>query len=354
MRRQHLDRLAPVCPACRAQGRTPAPLALGSVIREDANGDISEGVLVCTEPLCLREHPIIDGIAVVVADLPSWASHQLDPVLWRDDLSPAIESLLGDAAGPGSFLERERTALSAYGRVHWGDFDCDEPLPRDASIAGLVDAAFQLLAHSTTGGGAWIDLGCAVGRATREVARRTGDLTVGVDLSFAMLRVAERARREGRVRFPLRRVGLVYDRREFKVDEMPADAMSFWCADVGNLPFADGTFNGALSLNVLDCVASPLQHLLEIGRVLPDGAPALVSTPYDWSANATPLAQWLGGHSQRSDAHGSSAAEVRRVLQSMDLGLRIEAERERVPWRVYVNERAWMEYAVHLLALRST
>ena len=96
--------------------------------------------------MCQREHPIVDGIPIVVSDLPSWASHQLDAVLWRSDLSAFTESLLGDAAGPGSEYERQRTTLSAYGRVHWGDFDVDEPLPRESSLASLLGSALALLA----------------------------------------------------------------------------------------------------------------------------------------------------------------------------------------------------------------
>jgi SAM-dependent methyltransferase len=321
------------------------------VIRDEAEEDIREGVLVCTDPLCQREHPIIDGIPIVVSDLQSWAAHQLQAVLWREDLSAFIESLLGDAAGPTSVLERERTTLSAYGRTHWGEFDCDESLPRDASLGQLVERAVDLLEPPGVVHGAWIDLGCAVGRGTYELARRGGELAVGVDLSFGMLRVAERARRDSRAVFGIRRVGLVYDRREIRIPDVPSEQMSFWCCDVGNLPFADGCFEGALSLNVLDCVPSPLQHVMEMGRILRPGAAALLSTPYDWSANATPLEQWLGGHSQRGPAHGSSAAELRRALTTMDSGLHIEVEEDRVPWRVYVNERASMDYAVHLLRL---
>jgi SAM-dependent methyltransferase len=321
------------------------------VIRDEAEEDIREGVLVCADPLCQREHPIIDGIPIVVSDLQSWAAHQLQAVLWREDLSAFIESLLGDAAGPTSVLERERTTLSAYGRTHWGEFDGDECLPREASLGQLVERAVDLLDPPGVVRGAWIDLGCAVGRGTFELARRSGELAVGVDLSFGMLRVAERARRDGRAVFGIRRVGLVYDRREIRIPDVPSEQMSFWCCDVGNLPFADGCFEGALSLNVLDCVPSPLQHVMEMGRILRLGGAALLSTPYDWSANATPLEQWLGGHSQRGPAHGSSAAELRRVLATMDSGLHVEVEQDRVPWRVYVNERASMDYAVHLLRL---
>jgi SAM-dependent methyltransferase/uncharacterized protein YbaR (Trm112 family) len=351
VRREHVERLRPACPTCRVSGRPPAALELGAISRAEGD-EIREGVLLCSEPMCQREHPIVDGIPIVVADLPSWASHQLDAVLWRADLSAFTESLLGDAAGPGSEYERQRTTLSAYGRVHWGDFDAEEPLPRESSLAALLESALALLPESPRSrAGAWVDLGCAAGRATYELAARTDDLVVGVDLSFAMLRLAQAVRGEGRATFPLRRVGLVFDRRELRIPDVPSDRMSFWCCDVDNLPFADARFAGALSLNVLDCVPAPLQHLAEMGRVLARGSSALLTTPYDWAATATPVAQWLGGHSQRGEAHGSSAAELRRALHTVDTGLSIAAERDRVPWRVYVNERASMDYAVHLLRL---
>ena len=354
MRREHLERLRPSCPTCRAAGREPAPLVLGAVARDDGD-DVLEGALVCPHPLCRREHPIVDGIAVVVADLVSWASHQLDAVLRRDDLSPFTESLLGDAAGPGSLFDRDRTNLSGYGRGHWGDLDPQEPLGRGESFAALADTALGLLDAPPSG--VWIDHGCAVGRGTVELARRTGDLAVGVDLSFSMLRVAERVRREGRAVFPLRRVGLVFERRDFAVPDVPRELVSFWCCDAGTLPFADATFAGALSLNVLDCVASPLGHLLELGRTLAPGAPALLATPYDWSPVAVPIEQWIGGHSQRGDAGGSSAAELRRILSpdaaaGVDTSLVLVEERDRVPWRVYGNERASTEYALHLMRLQ--
>jgi SAM-dependent methyltransferase/uncharacterized protein YbaR (Trm112 family) len=346
--RAHLERVRPTCPTCRAAGRPPSQLVLGTVACVD-NDDIREGVLVCSEPLCQREHPIIDGIPIVVADLQSWATHQLDAVLRRADLTPFTESLLGDAAGPSSGLERERATLSAYGRAHWGDFDSEHTPPAEASLASLLQTALELQPEPT---GMWLDAGCAVGRATRDLALRGCDLVIGVDLSFGMLRAAERIRRESRAVFDLRGVGLVYDRREFRIPDVPAERMCFWCCDVANLPFADSLFSGALSLNVLDCVASPVGHLLELGRTLAPGGAVLLTTPYDWSPNATPIDQWLGGHSQRGPSQGSSSSELRRVLAALDIGLRIQSEKDRVPWRVYVNERASMDYAVHLLHLR--
>jgi SAM-dependent methyltransferase/uncharacterized protein YbaR (Trm112 family) len=354
VRREHLERLRPVCPACRAAGRDDAVLALGTVACRDGD-DVIEGVLLCPERLCRREHPIVDGIPVLVADLMSWASHQLGSVLRRDDLSPFAESLLGDAAGPGSAHDRERSNLSGYGRGHWGDLDPDDPLPADAGFAALVERALGLLPDPPAG--PWLDVGCSVGRGTLELARRTGQPAAGVDLSFGMLRVAERVRRTGVAAFWQRRVGIVFDARELHVPDVPAEHLGYWCADAEALPFAAGTFAGALSLNVLDCVRSPLGHLLELGRVLAPGAPALLSTPYDWSIAATPVEGWIGGHSQRGDAQGSSAAELRRILSAdaaagVDTCLVIADERDGVPWRVFSNERSSTEYALHLLRLQ--
>ena len=343
MRREHLARLAPVCPVCRVAGRTARPLELGHVEREE-DGDVRDGALVCVDELCRREHPIIDGIPVVVADFTSWASHQLDPALRRDDLSPFLQTLIGDAVGPGTTYERDRVHLSGYAHAHF------EP---DGAFPDVVGAALELAAPEVTG--AWLDTGCAVGGASFELARRGAELVAGVDLAFAAVRLAEQVRRTGRARYPLRRIGLVYEQRDVEVAPFPADRVGFWCADVAILPFANLAFDGALSLNVLDCSDSPLGHLVELGRVLREDAPAALSTPYDWSANATAPGNWIGGHSQRGGLEGSGEATLRRILRGkagIDPRLEVVGERDRVPWRIRAHDRSTVHYELDLLALR--
>lgn len=338
---EHLERLAPVCPLCRLAERPPARLELGPVARADGE-DVVEGALVCTSPQCRREHPIVDGIPVVVADLAGWAAHQLPAVLRREDLTPFTLGLLGDAAGPASELDRERSNLSGYGHDHW----------LEESFADLVAAA---LAQGPPPAGVWLDAGCAVGRGTVELARAGAELAVGVDLSFAMVRAAERVRRTGRAEMAVRRSGIVYDRVDRDVGPVPASAVSFWCADATLLPFGEGAFAGALSLNVLDCVPAPAAHLAELARTLAPGGTAHLSTPFDWAPTTAAVDQWIGGHSQRAPHGGDPAAELRRLLGArggLGLGLEIVAERDRVPWRVYANERSHVEYELLLLALR--
>lgn len=346
MRLDHCERLRPLCPVCWLSRQAVSVLRVAHVARQEG-ADILEGALHCPEPLCQREHPIIDGIPVVLANPASWAENQLPYVLRRDDLSPFVQSLLGDLAGSGSNFDRERGNNSIYAHAHWA--------PESPAYLDLFRAALALLPEPPSG--VWLDVGCSVGRGTMELARATGDLAVGLDLNFSMLRLAETARRTGRALYPRRRVGLAFDFVDDPIPPFPAGNVSFWCSDVSCLPFAPASVDGALAMNMLDCVPSPLGLLCELGRVVKPAASAILATPFDWAAGATEAGAWLGGHSQRSAHQGSSLEELRRVLSpecaaGIDTGLYIEAERDNVPWRLRIHERAVTEYSVYLARLR--
>jgi SAM-dependent methyltransferase len=309
--------------------------------------DILEGTLLCPERMCQREHPIIDGIPVLLANPASWIENQLPYVLRRRDLTRFTESMIGDLAGAGSALDRERGNNGIYAHAHWA--------PESPAYLNVFNAARNLLAQPPNG--VWLDIGCSVGRGTFELAGATGDLAIGVDLNFSMLRVAEEIRRTGRASYARRRVGLVFDFIDDPIPAFPTGNVSFWCTDVSSLPFAAANFEGAISLNMLDCVSSPLSLLCEMGRVLKPNSEAILGTPFDWAAGATEASAWLGGHSQRSPHEGSSLTELRRVLSpnceaGLDTGLTIEAETDQIKWRLRTHERAVTEYDVYLARLR--
>ncbi len=353
MQLRHFEELRPCCPACSLAGRGPSPLILGSAARQGGEV-IFEGVLTCSESLCQREHPIIDGIPIVVPDFRQWAQYQLDAILRRRDLGRAIESLLGDAAGPDSGLDRDRSTLSTYAASHWGDHHETSPLPRERTTASLADAAADLLGGSLAG--SWADLGCAAGRASFELAARTTGLVCGVDLNFEMLRLADTIQRTGEATYARRRLGLVYEERRIIAPEFRGANVSFWCCDVSVLPFANDAFAGALSLNVIDSVVAPRAHLEEIRRVVEPAGTAVICSPYEWTAQATPVEQWIGGHSQRGPTGGTSEPAMRQLLSSeWEAGSgpawRIEAERDNVPWFLSTHERSVVEYRLHMLRL---
>lgn len=369
MRRAHLERLAPVCPRCLRDRALERALVLARVEREDPPGVVLEGRLLCTDRDCQREYPVIDGVPLLVASLREYVSTQLLSLLGREDLAEATESLLGDGCGPGSPYDAVRQHLSSYGWDHYGDLDPQEervPGGRGAgagprcrsAVVGLLREALALAGEPLPAGPA-LDLGCAAGRAAFELAGAHPGLepVLGLDLHHALLRLAAGVLHRGRVRYPRRRVGLVYERREFAVQLRGAERVGFWAADAAVLPFRAASVALALSLNLLDCMAAPRAHLAELARVLRAGGIAVLATPYDWNPAATPVEAWLGGHSQRGPQAGASEPVLRALLTPGEHpaaieGLQIVAERERLPWRVRMHERAAMEYEVHLVVVR--
>lgn len=329
MRRSHFEALRPRCLVCDLR----APLDVVRGIREDG-GDLLEGILACTNAQCRREYPVIDGIPILVGPIRAWLSANPLQVLQRADLSAEIESLLGDALGSGSPFDTTRQHAGIYAGDHYGG------------------APQTLLDRIPSANGPVVDVGCATGGATFALAARSNALTLGVDLNFAMLRVASSVLRDGRLRYARRRSGLVYDRVDAALDLPGRERVDFWCCDAAALPFAEETFGVAVSLNVVDCNAAPRQSIAELARVVRRGGAAVIATPYDWSPSATPVENWIGGHSQRGPHGGAPEPLLRAVLAAE--GLEIVEEDEHVPWRVRLHDRSSVDYDVHLVVAKKS
>lgn len=347
MRRHHLESLAPLCPRCRRDGRL-SPLALLRVSSESEE-IIQHGALGCTDPGCAAEYPIIDGLPVLVPDLRSFLAENYVYLAARDDLPEATESLLTDALGPGSFLDAQMQALSTYGRDHYGDLDPRDPArvsapgtPAPGAVLRLLDRALGLLPALPDGPVA--DLGCAVGRTSLHLAERLDRPVIGLDLSVPMLRVAAGAL-GGQVRYPVRRVGMVYDRREIAARFAGAPLVDYWLGDALDPPLADGGFALVVALNLIDCVRDPAQLLARLAGLLRPSGVAILATPFDWSGHATPVENWVGGHSQRGTDRGSSEERLAR-LTTRHFDILSEDE---VDWPLRLHDRSVILYKTHMM-----
>jgi SAM-dependent methyltransferase/uncharacterized protein YbaR (Trm112 family) len=357
VRRRHFLSFAPHCPRCAGAGAGRHVLELAYVGAE-RDDEVIAGVLVCPNAVCRQEYPIIDGIPVIVADLARLFAERGIEALLRDDLDPVLESFLGDAIGPGTWLDALRQSVSTYAWDGWADLD-----PAEAAGEPSPGAARRCLArlHALAGEGRGVrhalDLGCAAGRTSFALAaRHPGALVLGIDTGLALLRLARRAA-GGRVRYARRRLGLVYDRRDFPVAMPGAERVDFWACDAAALPFAPATADLVVALNLLDCVPSPRTLLAAMADALaPDGT-LLLATPYDWAAHATPPAAWIGGHSQRAADGGAPEPFLRALLregahpQSV-AGLSLLGEDDAFAWHTRMHDRSCVRYATHLLALR--
>lgn len=361
MRRRHFEALRPVCPRCRLLGLGDFPAELAAADVEDDSG-VRFGALVCANPACQLEFPIIDGAPILVADVRAWISGNLAHLNARDDLPDRAWSQLGDCAGAESPHNAARQHQSTYAWDHWGEFDTDAggaggaiAKPQPGGVARLLRAGLDLLGDATGVRGPALDTGTACGRAAFELAATTGRLTLGIDLNWPLLKIARQALERGEVAYPRRRVGLVFDQRRFSVPAAGAELTDFWVADALALPFADRTFSVVSALNLLDCVGSPVGLLHSFDRIAADRGVGVLATPFDWAPAATAMEAWIGGHSQRGPDLGASEALLRRLLtpgahpQSI-ARLRLAGETE-LAWRVRLHDRATMRYDSAVFAL---
>ena len=356
MRRSHFAAWAPHCPVCaRRTGASPA-LGLAAGAREQ-DGDVSAGILVCGDAACRQEYPIVDGIPIIMPDLRRHLGERAIEMLLRDDLDPAVLSLLGDAIGPDTWFDIIRQGVSTYGWDAYADLD-----PAEEERAPVPGAARRCLAQllqlaqpwRPLGAGLVLDLGCAAGRTSFELAAATGGLVLGIDSNLALLRLARRVAQSGTVRYPRRRIGAVYDDRCFQADLPARSQVDFWACDVAALPIA-GPCDAAVALNLLDCVADPVQLLAGMAALLAPGGVLLLATPFDWSLRATPFEGWIGGHSQRGPGDGAAEPLLRSLVTEgahprAVAGLRIAGSAD-CDWHTRLHDRSAVAYRSHAIAL---
>jgi SAM-dependent methyltransferase/uncharacterized protein YbaR (Trm112 family) len=343
-----------VCPTCRDLA-SAHPLRLATVLREQ-DGHIVEGLIQCSNAHCYREYPIVDGVPMLIAGIRSYMEHSALGLLRRTDLSPEIESLLGDCVGPNAPFDVLRQHNSQYGRDHYGDLDpmaSEDEKQEAGAVLGILRAGLESVTSRPEG--PILDLGCSVGRTTFSLAEETGEWVLGADLNFSMLRMASEVLRTGHVRYPKRRVGLVYDHCSFEVQFPNAERVDFWQIDAMAMPFPMQPFSLMTSLNLLDCLPSPVGHLQTFDGLVKPGGSVILSTPFDWSPAATDVAAWIGGHGQRNEEQGRSEVWLRRLLEGgghlPGLGWKIVAETD-VHWTVRLHARSKMDYQSHVLVLK--
>lgn len=346
---ERFERLGPICPACRMRGaEEPLRIAAVEVERSD---DVEAGILACAA--CGTEYPILDGVPVIVPDLSRYVQDNLFYLLIRGELPAGVAGLIGDVAGPGNAYDVIRQHLSCYVWDHWADQDPaeatarDPGAPRPGAIVRAVAAALDLLGSGLPEGPV-LDIGCGTGRSVVELAARTGRKVLGIDLSVPLARFARDAIGRRRVAYDRRRLGLAYERRRFDIGlAWPAGSAEIWQCDLLALPFRRDSFALAAGFNVLDNLADPRAGLAAMEAVLRPGGGAVLCTPFDWSANVTPPAAWLGGRSR-----GGASPESALAGLLAEGGALHEIRTRDIPWHVRLHDRSHVCYRSHLATAR--
>lgn len=244
-----------ICPAC-----LPGEHGLRLKDAGPPDDEIMDGDLEC--PGCGKCYPVRGGVAKII---------------------PASM----DCPGEQSFRYEDPRLLSAYLWSHYADLFEDPD-----AVPAYEEWAAQLAGK----GGVGLDTGCAVGRFSFEMARKC-DFVIGVDRSESFVAAARKILHAREVAFQVREEGHIRSEKTFSLPETwDSQNIEFIVGDAQVLPFRPAVFSCVASLNLVDKIPRPLDHLVELNRVARiESSQILISDPFSWSEEVCPPANWLGG-----------------------------------------------------------
>jgi len=155
----------------------------------------------------------------------------------------------------------------------------------------------RTVAHFTPGhAGRGLDLGCAVGRSTFEMARDCDEVT-GIDFSHAFINAADALRRGETVAY--QRVDEASLRAPLTArlpDEIPAAHVRFQQGDAMHLPEELGAFDRVHAANLLCRLPQPRLLLDRLPSLVAPGGELVLATPCTWLEEFTPPENWPPGN----------------------------------------------------------
>lgn len=141
-----------------------------------------------------------------------------------------------------------------------------------------------------------LDLGCAVGRSSFELARRF-DHVVGIDYSHAFIDAARHLQRDGKMPYQRLDVGGRLTSLEAKVaDDIDRNRVSFEWGDAMDLAPNLGAFDAVLMSNLLCRLPDPKKLLARLQgpeALVRSGGVVVMATPFSWLEEYTPKDNWL-------------------------------------------------------------
>lgn len=188
--------------------------------------------------------------------------------------------------------------LSQYLMLHYGAPNEVLPYP-DGPRAALdypVRCVTELLDVSRLPAGATaLDLGCAVGRSSFELARHC-DTVLGIDLSRRFIDTARTLAAEGGIDFYRVDEGELRTPMQFRrPGNGPATHVRFEVGDACALRPDLGSFDVVLNANLIDRLPEPEAFLGRLADLVPPGGQLLLSSPFTWLEGFTARDKWLGG-----------------------------------------------------------
>mgnify|MGYP000105371266 CR=1 FL=1 len=182
--------------------------------------------------------------------------------------------------------------LSEYAEFHYGDSYFD--------VVNFPQALAELAvtAMGDKPKGKALDLGCAVGRASFELAK-SFDKVTGIDFSARLINLGVQLQEQGVIRYSIADEGELVLYREQQLAQLGfadiANKVEFLQGDACNLKPLFKAYDLVLAANLIDRLYNPALFLSTIHQRINAGGILLLASPYTWLEEHTNKEDWVGG-----------------------------------------------------------
>ncbi|PHS32658.1 MAG: SAM-dependent methyltransferase [Methylophaga sp.] len=182
--------------------------------------------------------------------------------------------------------------LSEYAEFHYGDSYYDVAnFPQT-----LAEIAIEALADKPATKA--LDMGCAVGRASFELAKHFDHVT-GIDFSARLINLGVQLAAQGVIRYSIADEGELMLHRERRLEDLGlaaiSDKVEFLQGDACNMKPHFKGYDLVLAANLIDRLYDPTLFLSTIYQRINAGGILLIASPYTWLEEHTKKENWLGG-----------------------------------------------------------
>ncbi|AFI83730.1 5-histidylcysteine sulfoxide synthase [Methylophaga nitratireducenticrescens] len=201
--------------------------------------------------------------------------------------------------------------LSEYAEFHYGERYFDVPnFQKTIAQIAIEKMGNKPARHA-------LDLGCAVGRASFELARHFDQVT-GIDFSARLINLGVQLKRDGVIRYAVADEGDLLLYREQRLEnfglEDTAHKVDFMQGDACNLKAVYQGYDLILAANLLDRLYDPILFLKHIHERINVGGLLVLASPYTWLEEHTDKANWLGGFKKDGESF-STLDGIKSVLE---------------------------------------
>lgn len=201
------------------------------------------------------------------------------------------------ASAPASHYETDKL-ISEYAEFHYGDsYFGVENFPKS-----LVDIAIKAMKDKPTHKA--LDLGCASGRATFELARHF-EHVIGIDFSVRLIESGLQMAEKGELLYTLVDEGHLVSYKTRTLASLGLDNLNgkveFAQGDACNLKPIMTNYDFILAANLIDRLYSPKRFLSTIHERLNIGGILLIASPYTWLEEHTKQEEWIGGFKKNAE-----------------------------------------------------